>query len=486
MIGSTLTLRGRLLDVADGCSRCRAAALRLAGAHVEAIVPDHGDAQGSALLVPPLVNAHDHVRGIRPIAIGGFDLPLELWLLNMTGMPPVDPGLVALAAFGRQALGGIGSIMVHYTRAQNRDRVADELVTVCRAAADVGVRIGVAVAMRDCNALGYAPDETLLDLLDPADRELVRDKLLEAYPSPAEQVRFVDELAARIEGPLVTVQYGPYGVEWCSGELLRRISERSASTGRRVHMHLLESKLQREYLDATFKQGVVTYLDEIGLLSPRLSVAHGVWLRPEEMELLAQRGVTVSVNASSNFVIRSGVAPVGELAAHGVPLAFGLDGFSVDDDDDAYRELRLNYMLHRGVGLEDGLSIDELLRAAWYGGRWAVNGVAGTQGFTTSVQADVAELDFRALAHDVVDPSVSEASLLVHRATKASMRRLIVGGREIVRDGKLTSVDLDAVHRELDAQVRHAAPAFLDWQQVARRLRDKLRGFYAAGQHACG
>ena len=61
-------------------------------------------------------------------------------------------------------------------------------------------------------------------------------------------------------------------------------------------MHLLESRQQREYLDSVYPQGPVHFLDEIGMLSPRLSVAHAVWLREDEMELLAARGVTIAVN----------------------------------------------------------------------------------------------------------------------------------------------------------------------------------------------
>ena len=43
------------------------------------------------LLMPPLANGHDHARGVRPTSLGGFDLPLELWLTHMANAPRVDP-----------------------------------------------------------------------------------------------------------------------------------------------------------------------------------------------------------------------------------------------------------------------------------------------------------------------------------------------------------------------------------------------------------
>src|SRR5256885_433267 len=87
--------------------------------------------------------------------------------------------------------------------------------------------------------------------------------------------------------------------------------------------------------------GLIRRLDEMGLLSERLTVAHGVWLRPDECELLAARGVTVSVNTSSNLRLGSGLGPVALFKSKRLAWAMGLDGMAFDDDEDAMRELRL-------------------------------------------------------------------------------------------------------------------------------------------------
>ena len=480
------TVTARLLDPRGGCTECCRARIGWNGGLFSAIDNAPETEGGGLLAMPPLANAHDHVRGVRPTALGAYDLPLELWQLNMSGSPRIDPYLVNLAALGRSALGGTGSVMVHYTRPQDRTRVVAELESVARAANAIGIRVAIAVALRDCYPIGYAPEETLLALLDPEDRERVREKLAVTPDSPASQVAMVEDLAARLESPTVTVQYGPYGAEWCSDALLRAIAERSALTGRRVHMHLLESRLQREFLDARHPGGPVRYLDSIGMLSPRLSVAHAVWLRPEEMELLAARGVTVSINTSSNLTLRSGLAPVAQLHAAGVPLAMGMDGFSVDDDDDAYRELRLNYMLHRGVALDPGLPLGELLRFASYGGRRSISGCEEGPGMIAGQSADFSLLDYAGMARDLLTAGPGEASLLAARATAAMLKRMVIAGDDVVVEGRLARIDLDEVHRELDAQARHGVQDFLNWQKVAQRLREKLRGFYAAGLHACG
>ena len=475
-------LAGHVLDCCGGC-QSREANLHLGGQRLLADAPPAADSTAH-LILPPLANAHDHVRGVKPTSLGSFDLPLELWLLSMTGLPKVDPYLVAAAALGRQARGGLGSIMIHYTRPQDASRLIDELEIVARAATDIGVRVAIAIAMRDQNPLAYAPNAALLAGLSAADRDFVEARMLRAPIPAAEQVAWVDELAARIESDLVTVQYGPYGLEWCSDELLRLIAERSAQDGRRVHMHLLESPTQREYLDFAHPQGPVQYLAEIGLLSPRLSVAHAAQLRPEEMDILAAHGVIVSINSSSNMILRNGIAPAAEMHRRGVRLATGLDGFSIDDDDDALREFRLAYMLHRGRGLGSGWELGDLLQAACQTGRESVTTITASP-LVEGAPADLLVLDRTALTSDVVVP-IDDAAMFAHRATSKHIQQMIVAGRTVAQNAALLGIDLDGVQAELNAQVRAGASEYLSWQQASAGLRQRVAAFYGAGLHRCG
>jgi cytosine/adenosine deaminase-related metal-dependent hydrolase len=249
-------------------------------------------------------------------------------------------------------------------------------------------------------------------------------------------------------------------------------------------MHLMESPVQRQYLDARYPRGPLRFLDEIGLLTPRLSVAHAVWLRPDEMELLAARGVTVSVNTTSNLSLRNGIAPVAALHRHGVRLAQGLDGFSVDGDDDAFRELRLNYLLHRGVGFDEGLPLAAAFRSACHGGKYAVTGRDDTAtALTTGADADVMVLDRAALTQDLAMP-VDDAALIAQRATKETLRQLFVAGRPIVSDGRLLTLDLPALHQELNAQLRHGTDGdYLEWRALTAQWSQVLRQAYMGGLH---
>lgn len=460
-------------------------ALRFSGGRVSAVTPAEPGQGAGLLAMPALANAHDHARAVKPVALGALELPLELWLAAIAGAPRVDPYVIGAVAFGRSALGGAGSVMCHYVRPQGGMSLVDEAREIARAARDIGVRIAFALSLRDRNWIAYGNDEQTLGLFSENDRAAVRQRLVPKALPPKDQVALVDEIAAAIESDLVTVQYGPAAVQWCSHALLEAIAERSAATGRRVHMHLLETRYQRQWADKACPQGMLKFLDSIGLLSPRLSVAHAVWARPDELELLAARGVTVSVNNSSNLGLRSGLPPVRDMLRAGVPIAVGLDGVGLDDDDDALRELRLGWFLHQGLGFDPVLDAGALMQAACDTGRRAITGADEPAALEPGRLADVLVIDRAAISRDVIAEHLDDLPLILARASSRHIEALYVAGRQVVSGGKVTGVDFPAVEDELHAQLRKGAAQFNQWQRTVMRMRASLTRFYATGMH-CG
>ena len=217
------------------------------------------------LALPALVNAHDHARVTSTTAYGGAGKPLETWIPYLALLPSVDPYLAAAVSLSRSALGGAGAVMVHYTRVQGLTDLPTEVAEVARAAGDVGVRVGFAVAMRNRNPLVYGPSEPVLAALSPQAREEIRQRFLRPPLSVDAQIALVDAVAEAAANPMFDVQYGPQAVQWCTHELLEAIARASERTGRRIHMHLLETSTQRAWLDANYPGGILKFLDGIGL-----------------------------------------------------------------------------------------------------------------------------------------------------------------------------------------------------------------------------
>jgi cytosine/adenosine deaminase-related metal-dependent hydrolase len=423
----------------------------------------------NALLMPPPVNAHDHGYGIRTLDFGNIDDALEVWIPGLRLRPRTDPYLEALVAFSRLAKTGIGATM-HCHNSLNIDRLVEEAGAVMRAARDVGIRLALSCPLLDHDPWAYdGGPQRLRPFLTPADWDELSASIPH-YAPPSVQISAADAVAAANTSPLIDIQYGPIGPQWCSNTLLESIAEASAATGRRIHMHLLESPRQRQWLDRRFPQGVVRYLDEIGFLSSRLAVAHGVQLRPDELELLAARGVQLVSNPSANLRLRSGVAPIAAVPESGPAFAFGLDGTGFDDDQDLWRELRLAHLLHGGRDVTRTFTPARVFDAAIQVGAKVVN----AQG-----NDDLVLVDYSALIVDSLTDDLDEAEVLLARMTAAHAKGLYVGGQEIMRDGKLTRIDHEGARAELLKQARADLPRLTGERQRVTKLAAATRAYYS-------
>jgi cytosine/adenosine deaminase-related metal-dependent hydrolase len=429
--------------------------------------------------LPAPVDAHDHGRGLRTAAFGAADATLETWLAALPLEPKVDPYLRAAVAFARLAEGGICAAN-HCHNPQDPSRLVEEAQAVARAARDVGIRIAFAVPVMDRNPMVYGDLGQLAALL-PADRRGLVGNRDPRFRS-AEKALALVEAIAEFEHPLFSVQYCPVGPQWVEDSTLAAIAEASAKTGRRVHMHLFETERQRQWADAHYPDGLVRHFDAIGLLSPRLTIAHGVWLREDECALMAERGVVVSVNTSSNLRLRSGIAPVDRFVATGMRFGVGLDGMAFDEDEDMLREMRLMFALQRGFGGTETLDAARVFQAACVDGRRTVTSDEGGT-LAPGAAADVMVLDLAAMSHDVLPGACEPLDLILTRATKRHLHRLIVAGRSIVEKGRIVTVDLPG----LEAALLHEARA--NWHFSTERrseiatLQNAIGRFYQCGCH---
>ena len=174
--------------------------VRIDGDRIHSVAPAAAPTK-RLLALPALTNAHDHARVTSTTAYGGAGKPLETWIAYLALLPSIDPYLAAAVSLSRNALGGAGAIMVHYTRVQGLTDLPAEAAEVARAARDVGVRVGFAVAMHNRNPLVYGPSEPVLAALSPRAREEVQKRYLRPALPVDEQIALVDAVAAACGRP---------------------------------------------------------------------------------------------------------------------------------------------------------------------------------------------------------------------------------------------------------------------------------------------
>nr|WP_165388429.1 amidohydrolase family protein [Sphingomonas populi] len=428
------------------------------------------------LLMPALSDAHDHGRGLSPLAYGAADQPLESWVVALSAQPQVDPYLNALVAFARLAESGVCAVN-HCHNTQDGTALLAEAEAVSRAARDVGIHVAFAWPFFDRNPLVYGPLSPLLERLPEPLR--ARYATPRAMRSCAENMALFAKAKA-FEHDLFCLQYHPVAPQWTEEATLGAIARASARDGRHIHTHLFETERQREWADHAYPNGLVRFLDDIGLLSPRLTIAHAIWLRDDEIALLAERGVTVATNVSSNLRLRSGMPPLSRLIDSNIGICFGLDGMALDDDQDMLRELRLARLsFARDPRLLDAF----VLNASWRTGRRTIVGEDGGGDIAVGAPADLFTIDFGTLASDTLLEVPQVFPLVLARARRQHVVDMFVRGREIVSNGRCRTVDLPAAERLLVQNARAAYRAMPVACDEIDALQRAIEDYYTCGCH---
>jgi 5-methylthioadenosine/S-adenosylhomocysteine deaminase len=187
----------------------------------------------------------------------------------------------------------------------------------------------------------------------------------------------------------------------------------------------------------------VAYLDSIGFLGPRTLAAHAVWTSPQDIAILKNRRVAVSHNPESNMKLASGVAPVPAYLAAGITVGLGTDGAASNNDLDMFGAMREAAFLHKvHSGDPRAIPAGTALEMATIDGAKAI-GMDGQIGsLEVGKRADVVVVSMGS-AHQT--PLYDPISQLVYATRGGDVRTVIVNGRVLMRDRRLTTLNEAAV-----------------------------------------
>jgi 5-methylthioadenosine/S-adenosylhomocysteine deaminase len=370
------------------------------------------DAEG-LLLSPPMVNAHTHAamtlfRGY------GDDLPLMEWL--RTKIWPVEAKLHPDDVYWGTRLACLEMIRSGTSRFFDMYWHGAE---AARAVLDSGLRAAISTVM--------------IDQLDPARGESMRDEMLESLDRVADA------------GPRVSPSLGPHAIYTVSPESLAWLAEVAAEREISLQIHLSETEDEvRDCLEEYGKRPAA-YLDELGFLGPRTVLAHGVWLDEGELELIAAREATVVASPAANMKLAvGGVLPYPAAARAGVRLGLGTDGVSSNSNLDSFEEVKLFALSQKHAsGDSSTLPADEALAIARGFRSQALGGTQLEEGQPA---------DFLLLRGS--DPELSAGDLdadLVYAAGGSVVDTTVVAGRVLMRNRVAPGAD------ELVAEVRSRA-----------------------------
>ena len=166
--------------------------------------------------------------------------------------------------------------------------------------------------------------------------------------------------------PRITAALAPHAPYTCSRETLQAARALADEYGAPLLTHVSETQDEQKQILEKYGKSPTAWLDEIGFLGPRLTIAHGVWLSPADIELLVRRKVSLSHNPESNMKLGSGIAPVAAARKAGVVVGLGTDGSAGSNNDlDMFDAMDFAGKLAKVSALDPtALEAPELLRMA--------------------------------------------------------------------------------------------------------------------------
>ncbi len=386
--------------------------------HVGTVPPDWNadetvNAAGKAIL-PGLINAHTHAA---MTLLRGYadDLPLQEWLTQKIW--PAEAGLTGEHVYWGTLLGIVEMLRSGTTAFADMYFYLDE---AARAVQESGIRAALAHGM-----IGLDPGR--------ADRELQTGLAFAKRHRGA-------------AGGRITTMLAPHAPYTCPDGFLREVIAVAAAEDLPIHIHVSET--ERENLEMIERTGCTptAHLAELGLFQRPVLLAHGVWLTPGDIAILAGHEVGVAHCPGSNLKLASGIAPVPALLDAGIAVGLGTDGASSNNNLDLFREIHLAALIHKArerdatvIPARTALRMATSLGAACPGFGEGLGRIApGYKADLIMVDLDRAHLVPR---HDVV-------SHLVYAAEGHDVTDVMVDGWFLMRNGQLTYLDEEKILRE--------------------------------------
>ncbi|HBY96760.1 MAG: amidohydrolase family protein [Ardenticatenaceae bacterium] len=403
------------------------------------------DASGEWIL-PGLINAHYHshdnlIRGT------GSSAPLEIWSLESTPLrqeyDPREAYISTLLGCAELLASGCTAVIDHVKLSPHLDPEA--LASVVAAYRTAGLRVVVAPVISD---RPFAESLPLTATERAACGGLVGWSTMPAM----EQIARVETLIRVTDdgvGGRVRVGVGPSGPQRCTDRLLVEAAALASRYQTLLHMHVLETRLQRAMATRLYSQPMLTHLAELDVLTPRTQLVHLVWPERDELAQVVSTGAVVVHNPISNAYLGSGVAPVPELLAMGIPVAIGTDSACCNNSTSLFETMKWAVLIHNLTSPDPDrwLPTDAALTMATAGGALALGQPYQVGEIAPGRSADLVCID--AQSPGLVPPN-APVRQIVTAGTQAQVTRVFVAG-ELIYDHHPLKFDLNALHQEVRA-----------------------------------
>ena len=407
------------------------------------------DASGR-LVVPGLINAHYHSHDT--LCRGLFEeMPLETWLLYTL---PLGQNRSKEEVRARTLVGALESLRCGITTVQDmlglsplNDANTDVVIAAYR---EAGIRVVFSPMVWDVPPIAMVRHKDSL----PPD---VQEMLGTTGRPIRDQLDYLESQFKRHPaGGTLHWAIAPFAPQRCTPKMLQGCADLSHKHDLPVYTHVYETRGQvliaREQF-ANHDGSLISYLENNGLLGPKLNIVHSVWISRPEMDRMAAAGAGIVLNHLSNMKLKSGIAPVCDLRDAGVRLGLGCDNCSGSDVQSVFQAMKLFCLFAAVSDPEPGPELaHEVLRHATIGNARTARLDHCLGAIRPGYKADLILIDLNDVAYL---PYNSAARQLVYTEAGRGVESVIVDGRIVIRERKVTTIDEDALRREVADLMRH-------------------------------
>lgn len=393
------------------------------------------------ILLPGLINTHHHFyQTLTRVVPKAQNANLFNWLKTLypiwAGLTPDDIYLSTQTALAELALSGCTTASDHLYIFPNGSKLDDEI----HAAREIGLRLH---ASRGSMSLGESQGGLPPDRVVEAESDILQDsqRLIQEFHDPAPGAM----------NRIVLAPCSPFSV---TADLMRQSAALAREYSVHLHTHLAETQDEEQFCLDKFGHRPVAYMDLLSWTGPDVWFAHSVHVNSQEIALYAQTGCGVAHCPTSNMRLASGVAPILEMLKAGVRVGLGVDGSASNDGSNMLEEARQAMLLSRLGAALRGASLSHASAPELMTARQALElatlGSAAVLGrddlgslepgkCADFFSVNLNRLDYAGALHDPV------AALVFCSPVRANLT--VVGGRVVVKDGQLATLDQDRLVR---------------------------------------
>jgi formiminoglutamate deiminase len=382
---------------------------------------ESGDERFDGVVLPGFANAHSHafhraLRGRTQADRGSFWTWRQQMYAVADRLNPDSYLELARAVFAEMTLAGMTVVgefhYLHHDRSGRRYADPNAMgAALIQAAQEAGVRITLLDACYLSGGLdvnGHRP-------LDPVQQRF----------SDSSVTAWAERVAAMPESPTSRIGSALHSVRAVPEAALAEVADLAAP--RPMHVHLSEQPAENHAVQAFYGCTPTQLLARHGLLGPETTAVHATHVTGSDITLLGDARTTVCFCPTTERDLADGIGPARALADGGSPICLGSDQHTVIDMFEEIRGLESHERLQSQERV--GFTSAELVTAASAGGY-------NSLGWDGGRIAEGALADFIVVATDSVRTVGSRPDQVIHSATAADVRRVVVGGETVVSDGE--------------------------------------------------